>query len=149
MPHVTGHYVVEFRNHLWHVRTMPSPHSFDSLSKAVLSLREACEQPYSAFIRDATIQRFECTFELAWKSIQRLLKANTTTNVLFAKDLFREAARTGIIEQAEPWFEFLKARNLTSHTYNESTAIEAYRVAKSFLPEAEKLVLTLLKLSDA
>ena len=125
-----------------------APHSFNTLAKAVASLREACSEPVTPFIRDATIQRFEYTFEQVWKIVQRVLKTQTTASVLFAKDSFREAARLGLIDRAEPWFEFLKARNLTSHTYNESTANEAYQVAKSFLPEVEKLLGSLERISD-
>lgn len=79
--------------------------------------------------------------------MQRVLKTQTTASVMFAKDSFREAARVGLIDQAEPWFELLKARNLTSHTYNESTANETYQVAKRFLPEVEKLLRSLERIS--
>lgn len=44
-----------------------------------------------------------------------------------------------VIDHVEKWIEFLNARNLTSHTYNESTANEVYAIAKDFLAYAKKL----------
>lgn len=38
--------------------------------KALRRLEEALDKPESAIVRDASIQRFEFTFELAWKAIQ-------------------------------------------------------------------------------
>jgi nucleotidyltransferase substrate binding protein (TIGR01987 family) len=110
------------------------------LTKAIASLEDALSQPFNPYTRDASIQRFEYTFELAWKLLQRYLKTYTTADVLSVKDLFREAARLELIDAAEPWFEFLAARNLTSHTSNENTANETYSVAVTFLPAVKELL---------
>ena len=42
----------------------------DDLERAVLRLGAALSEPENEFIRDAAIQRFEFSFELAWKSIR-------------------------------------------------------------------------------
>lgn len=36
------------------------------LKEAVLRLEEAIAQPKTDIVRDSVIQRFECSFELAW-----------------------------------------------------------------------------------
>ena len=41
------------------------------LRGAVDSLQDAVAQPKNPYTRDATIQRFEYTFELAWKMLRR------------------------------------------------------------------------------
>src|SRR3990172_7848592 len=87
--------------------------------KALESLEEILKHTKDDVVRDATIQRFEYTYELAWKMIKRHLDwaGNPNTASLSKRDLFREAAKTGIIADAEAWFEYHQARNETSHTY--------------------------------
>ena len=104
-----------------------------SLERAAASLEDILRQPYSQYIRDGVIQRFEYTFELCWKFLQRELK-QLGVIVGNPKDVFREAQKSALIIDVQVWFEFLKARNLTSHTYNENTAKEVYDVAVRFPP---------------
>jgi nucleotidyltransferase substrate binding protein (TIGR01987 family) len=101
-------------------------------------------------VRDATIQRFEYTYELAWKMIKRHLEWSGAVEAdsLPRKELFREAARVKLIEDAEVWFEYHQARNQTSHTYEEKTAREVYQVAKRFAVDARKLLLELERHHD-
>ena len=114
--------------------------------KALQSLKKAIEQPKNEFTRDAAIQRFEYTYELSWKMLKRYLKTEANIDEFNVKNIFRKAARMKLIESAEHWFEYQKVRNLTSHTYNEKTAEETYRVIQKFLPDAEKLLENLEKL---
>jgi nucleotidyltransferase substrate binding protein (TIGR01987 family) len=110
------------------------------LEKALASLQQALAQPKNEFTRDATIQRFEYTFELCWKMLKRHLKQEAGSTEYALKDVFREAARLGLINKVESWFDYLEARNLTSHTYNEETAETTYNVAKQFAPDAVSLL---------
>ncbi len=111
----------------------------EPLEKALDSLQKAL-QPKDEFVRDAAIQRFEYSFELSWKTLKRYLTENSAEPEFNIKNIFREAARQQLITEAEPWFEFHKARNLTTHTYNEDTAEETYQAALKFLPEAKHLL---------
>lgn len=49
--------------------------ALDHFEKALARLHEVLAQPENEFIRDATIQRFEFTFEAAWKAMYRWLRA--------------------------------------------------------------------------
>lgn len=119
---------------------------FTPLKKAIAALFKALSQPKNEFTRDAVIQRFEYTFELCWKFIKRTLKDQAGIEEFNSiKNLFRDAARLNIIQDTTSWFKYLEARNLTTHTYNEETAEETYRVAKEFAPDAEKLLTELEK----
>ncbi|MDF1654321.1 MAG: nucleotidyltransferase substrate binding protein [Coxiellaceae bacterium] len=51
-----------------------------------------------------------------------------------------EFIRDATIQRFEYSFKPHKARNLTTHTYNEDTAEETYLVAVNFLPEAQYLL---------
>lgn len=130
--------------------TPPTPKdlSFTSFARALDALRDALEQPKNPYTRDATIQRFEYTFELAWKSLKRYLRAETGADFFNIKDLFRHAGRQGLLSDVEAWFSYLKGRNLTSHTYNEKTAEETYILARAFLPDAEALLARLEEARD-
>lgn len=114
--------------------------NLEPLARAVDSLRDALAQPKNPYTRDASIQRFEYTFELCWKMLRRYLSAETAVDAFNLKDLFRHAGRQGLIADVESWFAYLKGRNLTSHTYNEKTAEETYTLAAAFLPDAQSLL---------
>ena len=118
------------------------------LEKAVSQLNAALEQPYSDIVRDASIQRFEYTYELCWKSLKRYLKQETGIEESNLRNLYREAAKQNIIDGPDAWFVYHKARNLTSHTYNEMTADETYIVAKKFAKDAAELLKTLQRLTN-
>lgn len=113
------------------------------LKKAIASLDMAVAQPKNEFIRDAVIQRFEYTYELCWKFIKRDLSEDLGSEsivILSRKDLFRVAADRGLIKDPLIWFTYHKARNETSHTYNEKIAEQTYDIAVLFLPEAQALL---------
>ena len=38
----------------------------------------------------------------------------------------REGWKQGLIDSAEKWLDMLEKRNLSSHTYNETTAMDVY-----------------------
>lgn len=105
---------------------------FLDLQNAAQRLAEAINLPITDITRDATIQRFEFTFELFWKLLQVILTDNLV-QVYGPKNTFREAGKLGIIDDVEQWIAFLEARNLTTHTYNEKTAKVVYNEAKQFL----------------
>ena len=66
------------------------------LLDAFASFEEAMGQVTSDLTRDGTIQRFEYTFELAWKTMKRVLRAKGS-EVNQPRDVFREAAADQLI----------------------------------------------------
>jgi nucleotidyltransferase substrate binding protein (TIGR01987 family) len=101
----------------------------------------ALDAPKDEFTRDAAIQRFEYSYELAWKLLKRYLSTEAGENVdgLARRELFRIAKDNALLGDVTLWMTFHDARNRTSHVYNEQVANEVYLTAKSFLPEAESL----------
>ena len=114
--------------------------------KVLLSLEEAL-QLHSAFTdlaqkklaRDACIQRFEFCIELAWKTSARTLGSSSTA----ANTVIREMARDGLISNPEEWFEYIVARNQTSHSYDDNVAGKVFATILKFLPEAKRLLANL------
>lgn len=118
------------------------------LEKALTALSEALAAEKTSLNRDATIQRFEYSFELTWKLLKRYLSENASLKEGSIKNVFRESAKLGLLNHVENWFEYLQARNLTSHTYNEKTAEATYEAAKKFLPDAMQLLAILKENND-
>ena len=116
--------------------------ALDSLNRAAT---RSLSNPADEEVRDGVIQRFEYTYELAWKMIRRYLESEGISEVTAfnKKDLFREAAIQGLIEDPESWFSYQKARNETSHTYDAAKAAEVHKIAVAFAKDAGKLLAAL------
>jgi nucleotidyltransferase substrate binding protein (TIGR01987 family) len=100
--------------------------SLESLSNALDRFGEALARPDpDDIVMDATIQRFEFTFELFWKVIRRLL-ARQGIEANSPKTVLQQAYRLGWLEDEQKWLKLLEDRNLTSHTYRETLAREIY-----------------------
>lgn len=111
----------------------------EDLEKAVVQLNEAIHEKPTELNKDATIQRFEFTFELAWKLMQEILRENRI-DAYGVKNVFRESARLGLIENLQSWFAFLESRNLTTHTYDQDEARKIYDKIKDFPPLVESML---------
>jgi nucleotidyltransferase substrate binding protein (TIGR01987 family) len=109
------------------------------LTQALVRLQEILLESPNDIVRDATIQRFEFTFELSWKLMQSILQDNRIES-FGAKSVIRGSAQLGIISDPTPWFVYLDARNRTSHIYNAEQAEEIYQKIKSFPPLVEELI---------
>lgn len=86
-----------------------------------------------------TIQYFEFTYELAWKTLRRILKERGK-DLNSPKTVFREAALEKLIENPETWFNFIEDRNQTVHTYNKSKANSIFQQLPLFDAELVKLL---------
>ena len=53
------------------------------------------------------------------------------------RDVFRTAARYGLINDPKPWFRYTEARNLTSHAYDQKKAEKILSIANDFLQDAK------------
>jgi nucleotidyltransferase substrate binding protein (TIGR01987 family) len=80
------------------------------------------------------IKAFETTFELAWNTLRDLLRSQGNNELLGSRDTLREAFRLGLLSDGETWMLMIQDRNLTSHTYNRSTADEiATNISQRYL----------------
>ncbi len=101
---------------------------------ALDTLREVLREPYSVIVRDATIQRFEYTFEIFWKLMKEYLYAHEGIECNSPKSCFREALSVGILseERTITCLEMTDDRNLTSHTYVEEVAESIYEKIRDY-----------------
>jgi nucleotidyltransferase substrate binding protein (TIGR01987 family) len=101
---------------------------FNSFSKALTQLQDAVilskTRPLSKLEEQGTIQAFEYTHELAWKTMKDFLEDKGNNTLFGSKDVTRAAFKLGLIEDGENWMNMIKSRNQTSHTYNEEVAVQ-------------------------
>lgn len=64
-----------------------------------------------------------------------------------AKPAVREMARNNLIANPQRWIDFVEARNNTSYSYTEEVAKSVFIEVQNFLPEAQKLQLSLQTLA--
>lgn len=127
-----------------------------SFEKALASLDEALtefDRTQSQFVKDACIQRFEYTYELAHKLLKRQLEAMSANpseiDQISFPDIIRSGAERGLLANGwDEWRRFRDARNATSHAYNEKKANEVFERIPAFRDEAAFL-LTRLKERNA
>jgi len=60
--------------------------------------------------------------ELTGNTLRDLLRSQGNDILIGSRDTLREAFRLELIEEGESWMLMIQDRNLTSHTYNRSTA---------------------------
>jgi nucleotidyltransferase substrate binding protein (TIGR01987 family) len=117
-----------------------------SLLDAFGALQRSLAQPENEFTRNSSIQCFEFTLELVWKTLKRVLEVygETPSN---ARDTFRVATRIKAVDKPEEWFEFIELRNLSSQTYKEAVARKIYVELPRFAIRVQGVVDVLRKLS--
>jgi nucleotidyltransferase substrate binding protein (TIGR01987 family) len=116
---------------------------WEDLERAVERLDEACRRvaagaEQDSLLRDGLIQRFEFSFELAWKGAQAAA-ADEGVTVRSPKAALAHALQSGWARGEPLWFRMLEARNLSSHTYDESLAEEVAREIPAFVPALRAL----------
>ncbi len=99
-----------------------------SFEKALLKLEEITVLSETEIIRNATIQRFEFTFELGWKALRTYLSEVHGIVCNSPKKCFREGLTLDLYDATvtEQLLLMVDDRNETTHTYNENTAQKIY-----------------------
>ena len=115
-----------------------------NFDRAYVLLRQALERGPDALNpleKEGVIQRFEYTFELAWKTVKDYMEDN---GIVFAtitpRQVLKDAFAAKIIQDGQVWIDMLDNRNLLSHTYNFSNFEKSVNaIHASYLPAMETL----------
>jgi nucleotidyltransferase substrate binding protein (TIGR01987 family) len=107
---------------------------------ALETLSKAINEPnFNEYVRDATIQRFEYTYETAWKVIKSVLSYQGV-ELRHPREIFAEAFSSGWVRNPEHWEAMIEDRNLTTHTYKKRTAEVVYKtICDVYYPELQFL----------
>jgi nucleotidyltransferase substrate binding protein (TIGR01987 family) len=121
-----------------------------NFDKALQRLKEAIkvfeQSNNNDVIRDGVIQRFEFTYELAWKAAKEYLEYAGIAGRTSPRAVFKEAYAQQLITNEDNWLAMLNDRNMTSHIYKEEMAEEiAQRIVDCYVGEFELLLQELMK----
>lgn len=111
---------------------------FENFDHAFLLLDEALKAGPSALSlleKEGVIQRFEFSFELAWKSMKDFLESEgLIITPLTPRQVIKEAFGANVIDDGQVWIDMLDHRNLLAHTYDHSVFEEAVdQIAERYL----------------
>ena len=117
------------------MKKFPWIESFRSLNDAISRLEEAVVMPLDEhrIIIDATIQRFEFTFELFWKTLKRFMSLEGVETKT-PRETLKKAFQFEWIDNEEMWLSMLADRNEMSHVYDEEKAKEIFCRIQKYAP---------------
>ena len=102
------------------------------LESALERLSEALSAPKTDLNRDASIQRFEFSFELFWKAL-KLEAEDAGLRAFSPRDAMRAAFQIGLVADSPMPLQMLEDRNRTSHLYKAAMAEEVYERLPNYL----------------
>jgi len=118
----------------------------EPLEKALATLKEALAEYQkdisNTFVRDSVIQRFEYTFELSHKILRRFLSETEASKAEISEMLFNDLIRLGckrglLLNDLETWDKYRKARNASSHNYDEFNADNIVVIIPVFIEDID------------
>lgn len=91
------------------------------------------------------VKAFEICYELSWKTMKRILEFRGL-EVGAVRDVFREATRLKLLDDAEKWFSYIIKRNITVHAYRKEILDDLFaNTAREFLTDLDYLLTQLEK----
>lgn len=114
---------------------------FQNFEKAFAQLESAVEKlnSLSDLEKEGLVQRFEYTFELAWKTLKDYLESQEV-EVKFPRDVIKQGFQYEIIPEGEIWMEMLEKRNMMAHTCDEEIFSDSVKqISTLFFPEIKNL----------
>ena len=108
---------------------------YDNFKKALQRLTSACEQTSRTDLEEeGLIQRFEYTYELAWKTLKDFLEYQGFQDLRSPTEVSRKAFEMSYIKDGLAWKKMTDGRNVASHEYNQSkVAILVNEIINHFL----------------
>lgn len=119
-----------------------------SLELALASLKSAWDEynkEKNEYVRDSVIHRFEYTFAISIKYMQRYLELNIPNPDEVDYFTFNELIRTSnekgiLLRDLEDWEIYRQRRNVTSHTYNQEKAMAVLEIIPKFIEDVKYLI---------
>jgi nucleotidyltransferase substrate binding protein (TIGR01987 family) len=120
-------------------------HEFYRKALGQLALGLAGFSALNELEKDGIIQRFEFTFELAWKTLQDYFAQEAGyTDVKGPRPVLKQAVQDGLLTDGHLWLQMLDSRNELTHVYDESESRQILaEILTTYLPLLTELETTL------
>mgnify|MGYP000995047859 FL=1 len=119
---------------------------FNNFRRAFSLLREILEstddiRALESIVKEGIVQRFEYTFELAWKTLKdKMGEDGVVIDKISPKHVFKIAFQSRYIDSIDSWLAMANDRNLMSHTYDFSKFDEVLvRLKDEYYPLLDRL----------
>jgi len=116
-----------------------------NFDRALVLLRSGLESKaldaFTDLEREGLIQRFEYTYELAWKTLKDYLEdSGVVVNPVTPRTVIKEAFAAKILADGQIWIDMMLDRNRLSHIYDFNTFTTVLEsVAKRYFPALDAL----------
>lgn len=125
----------------------------DALERALAGIARDGDSQGIAYdvYRAACVKEFELVLEQSGKLLRKRLRpffaSNRQADRLAFNDLFRHAAKHGLIDApaCERWLRYRGNRNATAHDYGEDFAEATLKLLPDFLADARALVVVIAR----
>jgi len=96
---------------------------FDNFKRAFALLESATAdralESFSDLEQEGLVQRFEYTYELAWKTMKDYLEASgIDITPITPRNVLKSAFSARIVDDGQIWIDMMLHRNMLSHTYD-------------------------------
>lgn len=102
---------------------------FENFDRALSLLKDALSRGptvLNQLEKEGTVQRFEYTLELAWKTIKDYLEeSGVVLSAVTPRQVIKDAFAARLIADGQTWIDMIDHRNLPSHTYDPTNFEEA------------------------
>ena len=111
------------------------------LDNAIESLKLGLMEEPDELRIDGVLQRFEFTFELAWKCMKDYMEIEgIVSSIGSPREIIQLAFKHNIIDDGEKWIEMMLARNSLSHMYDKNISREIYmKIKENYIFLIQKL----------
>jgi len=105
---------------------------FENFEKAYLRLKGTFahrnSDSLSELEKEGVIQRFEYTFEVAWKTLMDyLVHDGIKFDQVTPRSVIKEGFASGLVKDGQTWIDMLEHRNQMSHMYDEAAFEKAFQ----------------------
>lgn len=110
-----------------------------NFERALSLLEDALSQGPAALNqleKEGTVQRFEYTLELAWKTLKDYLEeSGIVLSAATPRQVIKDAFAAKVVVDGQAWIDMIDHRNLLSHTYDPVNFEEAVgAIHRRYLP---------------
>ena len=121
-----------------------SERAHETFSKTLRNLEQSqqYQPPYDPVIEAGIVMLFHLCMEQSWKAMRVALvdQGFSMTSIASPRSIVKCAYSAGMIDDEKGWLNALEARNLVTHSYDESVALKLIGLTRTrFIPLFQQL----------